>query len=1254
MKRKITQIGRFFAMAALMLGATSWASAQEAPSEPQIGKIYKEVKVWDLTDWNADTLLIKAENPKEEYWKRTISGGVRFTYVNTSQDELRNANGEMLASKDGTVLPAMAGLTWVSDEGNKKPWNATLRAKMDGDDNMLQCGRQAQIGFVQEEGYPKVGQIIVLNISALGTGNAGRGIDLNKSKGVKPLFSTEQKDSLWCGTSTESSRSLVFEVTDASALKFYTIKGIGVRKISILEKLSEPDTVHVAYLGNADKAWEPAYTALEKISKVQGNKVKIDYLNVTEKLTAPKLSDFEGYDVLVMGGSGNPAGLPAVATDIIGSIPVVSTHAFWYGSGRLNWASANGANNNGVASNYVDPQISYKKHPIFAGVVDTTNFNPERINIFNLSEGAANNGRYMQGYPDAKMTAGAPAHTVLATSALGTADANGNLKSIAEVWRFMKSPYVLVAYDYLNKPTESMTEDGERVIVNAVNYAANALAPFQPSNLGTCVDPKITFEKVNAQGTTDSDTMRYVVKIEVEDVTDANNASGDKIHPTVMITIGSDAKEYDFDHPDTIWESCTVKAKATALLYNDSKEVSATFEANLREMPAPVFKAEKVGDKYKVSFETYETTIDNKVTQPTIRYSLDGGAEVVYDPAEDSILPNVTAIVRAQASLMYYKQSETSDTVWNNPDKELTHDPTISHTNKAGLFTITIRGDEGKIYYTLDGSDPRTSSTKEEYNYAIDWEVFDDPVTVKAYALADDKGYSNVVEETLTNENPITLSTPTFTIEGGSFTIASVTDGVEVGDYAIYYTTNGIDPDPKSLNGLIYTDKVTFKGGDKFKVKAIAIGKGYKPSVVATSEDVTPTGEVTEFGIRHYYSTFGLDDPTTVLKEKINPSEPDVYTDGWFRWTKNADGNCNLDDEVRDMYLTEQEKADGITYGNSEKDDKAKARLFIFQQNDAKDGAWRHFNRWIFWKDGGNRRVIVQENYVVNGIEGATGSGIRFFQATPKATAGPVQKFKGPFAVVINIGAGENFWNNKDRSAKMDVCLSNESDTGNEMILASVSCGNGQMGTDTIRYYGDEEVCVRLTTVSDNVILFDFKVFSEGTPLAELACTGIDPEAGTTADDAKEVQRGLEKITITFNNPVTVTNGATMMVPLVDGQPTPESPDAITASIAQGGENEAVITLSKPVAAADGTKYVINLPAVAKDAADHTNDVISMYYVVKGGAAAIDEVSAAKEVVATYIYSISGAQMNTLAPGVNIVKKVYNDGTTTTEKVQVK
>lgn len=1263
MKRKVTQIGKFLLAASLMLGSASWANA-EKQTAPAVGKRpLKEVKVWDLTDWNADTLLIQSSGTTE--WSRTINGGVRFECKN----DVRNAAGELLVKANGDVLPATKGLTWASDEGSKKTWNCTMRAKMDNGENMLQCGRRPQIGFVKTNEYPKVGQVIEITFNSLGTKNVGRGIDISKSKDVRPLFSTATKDSLWCGTSTETTRTCRFAVTGENPKFYGAVGAIGVIKIVIYEpdeaNLEAAKIGYVRSPENTENYYEPVYDALQKIKGKEGNKIEIETIDATPDTELS--ADLAGkYDVLVVGSliTGDDKPFYASLDALIGKVPVLNTKAFWHGKKRLKWANDNGGNPDSKSSDttyQVTPPVQYKGHPVFAGLVDPESFDTEKIDMFNRADIVASK-KYnaIQGVPASIVSNRPDSVPVHTTIGYGVSITDKNINSIAESWSREK-PYMLIGINSAdlsaaNKP--ALTDDGVQVIANAVNYLVNATQPAAATLMGTCGDPKITFEKVKADGTTDSDTLRYVLRIEVakqHDVTQNKDT-----FPTVTVTIGSlAAKTYDFAHPDTLWEPCTVKAKATALLYNDSEEVSAEFtNPGLRKLDAPEAVFTKQGEtvSYVLTFKDIQAKLDGVDTTAVIKYNLDGSDNLTrtYDKNHpDTVWENTH--VKAQASLYLHLSSAKLDSTWKNPDVQPAAKPVITSAQNENYpggcvmtVTITSATEGADIYYTFDGSEANRNSY--HYTAPFDVENFED-VTIKAIAVKEYFSDSETAETVIpANTTAAALATPVVAISDNSFTITCEATG----KYDIIYTVDGSEPSTE--NGLIYTDKVTYLKGD-YTIKAIAQGYGYKASAVSEGKEFKPADDKDHVFLKTMYqSTFNLNDPSAVK----DPSG--AYTWGWFRWT--PDGAPDSDNpwvkggkhteidrtNVANKYITDEEWNDGVYY-----DSEKKPRVQIFENN-AEDG-WRHFNNWVFWKDGrkdGNyRRILIQEgmnaklsgalvdadsNYV------ASGGAIYIFNATPKAAVGPDSLLQGPFAVVVNIASGNNGAAYSD-AATMNVCLTSNSTGAAEMKIGEVSCVAGKMGTDTIYYYGDQKVYVRLTTESKIVLVYDFIAYKEGIDLPPLAVDSITPAGGASEAEAIEMDAAdLNTFRVYFNHDIQPGAGRVQWT---------NGPDRVNCETAVSG-NVLTVTLPADAPKEAGLTYGLFLQPTCVIDADGQNIEGTYYYYTIKGTDAIDEVSAAKEVVATHIYSISGAEIPALRPGINFVKKIYSDGSVTTEKVQVK
>ncbi len=151
----------------------------------------------------------------------------------------------------------------------------------------------------------------------------------------------------------------------------------------------------------------------------------------------------------------------------------------------------------------------------------------------------------------------------------------------------------------------------------------------------------------------------------------------------------------------------------------------------------------------------------------------------------------------------------------------------------TGHQDVTITAEDGTtVYYTTDGSDPATSSTRVEYTgqFTVHYDA-NGPTTIKAVAI-DDEGNVSAPAEVV-----YTWIAPKVTIRPASREVYNPTLTVVIGcnpvDATVYYTTDGSEP--SSSNGTLYEGpfEVTFASlGDQVTVKAIAYNDDDVPSTV--------------------------------------------------------------------------------------------------------------------------------------------------------------------------------------------------------------------------------------------------------------------------------------------------------------------------------------------------------------------------------------------------------------------------------------
>lgn len=131
------------------------------------------------------------------------------------------------------------------------------------------------------------------------------------------------------------------------------------------------------------------------------------------------------------------------------------------------------------------------------------------------------------------------------------------------------------------------------------------------------------------------------------------------------------------------------------------------------------------------------------------------------------------------------------------------------------------------IYYTVDGSDPRSSATREVYSASLTYAA---PMTLRAFACKEGSADSAVLDATYSTAK---VAAPTFSPTAGA--VASGTDVAISSDTAgatIKYTTDGTDP-RTSDTAVTYSSAVDITAATTFK--AYASKANYLDSDVVTA-----------------------------------------------------------------------------------------------------------------------------------------------------------------------------------------------------------------------------------------------------------------------------------------------------------------------------------------------------------------------------------------------------------------------------------
>ncbi len=187
--------------------------------------------------------------------------------------------------------------------------------------------------------------------------------------------------------------------------------------------------------------------------------------------------------------------------------------------------------------------------------------------------------------------------------------------------------------------------------------------------------------------------------------------------------------------------------------------------------------------------------------------------------------------------------------------------------NDEKEVTITCNTQDAMIYYTLDGTDPDTSSN--QYSGTI---TITSSSTLKAIAYKNNLTPSNIKTANYT----LKVSSPVFDIAEGTYNdYITVTLNCETPDFTIYYTKDGSDP---TTSSILYTGPILVN--TSMTIKAIAIKNNMDPSDIVSKTYnlkvskpfITPNG-----GIYNDYVTgvtIGCDTPGVTIYYTTNGTTP--------------------------------------------------------------------------------------------------------------------------------------------------------------------------------------------------------------------------------------------------------------------------------------------------------------------------------------------------------------------------------------------
>jgi hypothetical protein len=241
------------------------------------------------------------------------------------------------------------------------------------------------------------------------------------------------------------------------------------------------------------------------------------------------------------------------------------------------------------------------------------------------------------------------------------------------------------------------------------------------------------------------------------------------------------------------------------------------------------------------SFTSPQTvTITDSTAGSSIFYTTDGTQPNTSSTKyTSSFTVSSTTTVKAIATATNFNQSATATSVITIGSQPQTSTPLISPVtgtySSPQTVSITDATSGSTIFYTTDGSQPTTSSTKYSSGFTVNTTT-----TVKAIATAPNFTQSATATSVITI-NQTAAATPVISPASGTFTSSqtvSITDSTS--GSTIFYTTDGSQPTTASKQ---YTG--SFAVSTSTTVKAIATAPNFTQSGTATSVITIQSGAPT-------------------------------------------------------------------------------------------------------------------------------------------------------------------------------------------------------------------------------------------------------------------------------------------------------------------------------------------------------------------------------------------------------------------------
>jgi Chitobiase/beta-hexosaminidase C-terminal domain len=315
-----------------------------------------------------------------------------------------------------------------------------------------------------------------------------------------------------------------------------------------------------------------------------------------------------------------------------------------------------------------------------------------------------------------------------------------------------------------------------------------------------------------------------------QSVTLADASAGATIYYTTNGSIPTIASAV-YSAPIAISATTTIQAIAAGTGYAASPAAAATYTINL-SAGAPSFSP-------AAGTFTSAQSVTLSVTTPgaTIYYTTNGTnpttSSTVYS---GPIAVNSTTTIEAFATTPGSASSPMSSALYtiNSSAVAPTFNPAPGTFTSTQSVTMADATTGAKIYYTLDGSAPTTSSTPYSGPLSVSQNT-----TINAIATAPNYSASVVSNGFYSIQIPA-AATPAISPAGGTFTTPPVvTLSDSAANATVYYTTNGSTPTTSSTQ---YTAPFTITSPGTTIVEALAVVSGTPNSNIASASYTLPAG----------------------------------------------------------------------------------------------------------------------------------------------------------------------------------------------------------------------------------------------------------------------------------------------------------------------------------------------------------------------------------------------------------------------------